>query len=142
MRTAWADPPEGHDRGHDRDEGRHDDGRREEARHDDRRFEEHRFADHDRDRVREYFVAREHEGRCPRGLEQHEHGCLPPGYARRWVVGSPLPPDVVYYPLPPQLVVQLTPPPVGYQYVRVASDILMIAAGTGMVAGAIQDLGR
>ena len=30
----------------------------------------------------------------------------------------------------------------GYRYVRVASDILMIAAGTGMVADAIEDLGR
>jgi Ni/Co efflux regulator RcnB len=33
-------------------------------------------------------------------------------------------------------------PPSGYRYVRVASDILLIAAGTGMVVDAIQDLGR
>jgi len=30
----------------------------------------------------------------------------------------------------------------GCKYVRVASDILMVAAGTGIVADAIQDLGR
>jgi hypothetical protein len=29
-----------------------------------------------------------------------------------------------------------------YRYVRVASDILLIAVGTGMVVDAIEDLGR
>jgi Ni/Co efflux regulator RcnB len=37
---------------------------------------------------------------------------------------------------------QIGVPPRGYRYVRVASDILMIAIGTGMVIDAIQDLGR
>jgi hypothetical protein len=32
-------------------------------------------------------------------------------------------------------------PPPGYRFVRVASDILMIAIGTGMVMDAIYDLG-
>ena len=40
------------------------------------------------------------------------------------------------------LVVKIGVPPAGYQYVRVASDILMIAIGTRMVADAITDLGR
>jgi Ni/Co efflux regulator RcnB len=39
-------------------------------------------------------------------------------------------------------VVRIGPPPSGYKYVRVASDILMIAVGTNMVVDAIQDLGR
>ena len=47
---------------------------------------------------------------------------------------------MIFYNLPPQLETRLSPPPAGYRYVRVASDILMIAAGTGMVAAAIQDL--
>jgi Ni/Co efflux regulator RcnB len=36
---------------------------------------------------------------------------------------------------------KLTLPPPGYRYVRVANDILMIAAGSGLVIDALQDLG-
>jgi hypothetical protein len=54
----------------------------------------------------------------------------------------PLPGDVVYYEVPQPLLVQIGPPPSGYRYMRVASDILMLAIGTGMVVDAIQDLGR
>jgi hypothetical protein len=42
----------------------------------------------------------------------------------------------------PLVPVQIGVPPSGYRYVRVASDILMIAIGTGMVVDAIRDLGR
>jgi len=37
---------------------------------------------------------------------------------------------------------QIGSPPSGYRYVRVASDILLMAVGTRMVVDAIQDLGR
>jgi len=37
--------------------------------------------------------------------------------------------------------VRLGVAPSGYKYVRVASDILLIAIGTSMVVDAIQDLG-
>jgi Ni/Co efflux regulator RcnB len=67
---------------------------------------------------------------------------MPPGQARKWHVGQPLPRDVVYYSVPQPLVLQIGQPPSGYRYVRVASDILMIAIGSGMVVDAIQDLGR
>lgn len=106
------------------------------------RAENHHFQDRDRFAVRNYYAELGRRGHCPPGLAKKHNGCMPPGQVRRWRVGSPLPHGVVYYNLPPSLVVQLTPPPVGYRYVRVASDILMIARGTGMVAAAIQDLGR
>jgi hypothetical protein len=67
---------------------------------------------------------------------------MPPGQAKKWAVGEPLPAGVAVYPLPSQLLVQLTPPPAGYDYVRVAGDILMIGVGSRMVVDAIQDLGR
>ena len=92
--------------------------------------------------VQGYYADSGRHGGCPPGLAKKRNGCMPPGQAKRWRIGATLPPDVVLYNLPPQLVVQLTPPPLGYRYVRVASDILMIAAGTGMVASAIEDLGR
>jgi len=49
---------------------------------------------------------------------------------------------VVFYDLPPVLLGNFGPPPPGYRFVRVASDILMIGIGSGMVVDAINDLGR
>jgi hypothetical protein len=92
--------------------------------------------------VRDYYAEQFRGGRCPPGLAKKHNGCMPPGQAKKWRVGQPLPRDVVYYEVPQPLVVQIGPPPPGYRYVRVASDILMIAIGTRMVADAIQDLGR
>ena len=92
--------------------------------------------------AREYYSEQFRGGRCPPGLAKKNNGCLPPGQAKKWHVGQPLARDVIYYEVPRQLVVQIGVPPPGYRYVRVASDILMIAIGTGMVMDAIQDLGR
>jgi Ni/Co efflux regulator RcnB len=92
--------------------------------------------------VRDYYTEQFRGGRCPPGLAKKHNGCMPPGQAKKWRVGQPLPRDVVYYEVPQPLVVQIGPPPSGYRYVRVASDILMIAVGTRMVVDAIQDLGR
>ncbi|MBO9680510.1 MAG: RcnB family protein [Acidovorax sp.] len=89
-----------------------------------------------------YFGDQYRAGKCPPGLAKKHNGCMPPGQARKWAVGRPLPRDVVYYPLPQSAVVQIGMPPAGYRYVRVASDILLIAIGTGMVIDALQDLGQ
>ena len=101
-----------------------------------------RFVDHQRTRVREYFTREVGAGRCPPGLAKKGNGCMPPGQAKKWAVGRPLPRDVAYYDLPPSLVVELGVPPEGHRFVRVATDILMIAVGTGLVVDAIEDLGR
>jgi Nickel/cobalt transporter regulator len=100
-----------------------------------------RFGDRDHDAVHAYYAKSYGHGHCPPGLAKKGNGCMPPGQARKWAVGRPLPRDVIFYSLPPALVVQLTPPPQGYRYVRVAGDVLMIAAATGMVVDAITDLG-
>jgi Ni/Co efflux regulator RcnB len=92
--------------------------------------------------VHEYYEKEYRGGHCPPGLAKKHNGCMPPGQAKKWHVGRPLPREVVYYDVPPALVVQIGVPPSGYRYVRVASDILMIAVGTGMVVDAINDLGR
>lgn len=100
------------------------------------------FDDRHRVAVREFYE-REYGGkRCPPGLAKKHNGCLPPGQARKWQLGQPLPREVMYYEVPQPLVIQIGIPPSGYRYVRVASDILMIAIGTGMVVDAIKDLGR
>lgn len=94
---------------------------------------------------RDYVVVRDYYsdiGHCPPGLAKKNNGCMPPGQAKKWRVGHPLPPDVIYYDLPPELVVRLSPTSAGYKYVRVGADILKIAVGTGLIVDAIEDLGR
>ena len=100
------------------------------------------FSDRHRTIVHDYYSDEFRRGRCPPGLAKKRNGCTPPGQARKWAVGRPLPQDVIYHDVPPALVVQIGRPPTGYRYVQVASDILLLALGTGMVVDAIQDLGR
>jgi len=130
----WAGKGKGGERG-DRDEDRRGDVREEGP--------ERHFAEQHRVAVREYYQ-HEFEGRrkCPPGLARKHTGCMPPGQEQKWEMGRPLSSDVVVYPVPPELEVRIGVPPAGYKYVRVASDILMIAIGTSVVADAIKDLGR
>lgn len=98
------------------------------------------FTDRHRSVVREYYHEQYRSGHCPPGLAKKNNGCLPPGQAKKWRVGYPLPRDIVVYDLPVSIVRQLGYPPAGHKYVRVASDILMIAVGTGLIVDAIEDL--
>ena len=107
------------------------------------------FHDRQREMAREYY--REHrryrdrdddDRRCPPGLARKHNGCMPPGQARNWRRGEPLPRGVAYQPVPHDLEVRIGPAPRGYRYVDVAGDILMIAVGTAVVVDAIQDLNR
>jgi len=114
-----------------------------EERHDDRRAAgDSHFNDDTRRIIGDYYGKQARAGKCPPGLAKKNNGCLPPGQAKKWQVGRPLPREVIYYDVPPPLVVKIGPPPAGHRYVRVAGDILLIAIGTGMVIDAIQDLGR
>jgi|SRR5579871_3499633 len=128
----WAGKGKGHERGEDRD-GDERGGNGKHAKH---------FDEHHRVAVRDYYEGEYRGGKCPPGLAKKHNGCMPPGQAKKWQMGRPLPPDVVVYDVPPQLVVRIGIPPAGYKYVRAGADILMIAAGTRVVADAIQDLGR
>lgn len=100
-----------------------------------------RFDDRQRSAIHGYYAEQISAGHCPPGLAKKGNGCMPPGQAKKWAIGSPLPPDVIYYDLPPQVVLEIGPPPLGYRFVRVANDILMMAVGTGMIVDAITDLG-
>ena len=100
------------------------------------------FDDDKRAHIHSYYESEFRGGHCPPGLAKKHNGCMPPGQAKKWRMGRPLPQDVVIYDVPPALVIRIGVPPPGYKYVRVASDILLIAAGTRMVADAITDLGR
>lgn len=100
------------------------------------------FGDSQRRAVRDYYSPRVAAGNCPPGLAKKNNGCLPPGQAKQWRRGAPLPGGVVMYPIPRDLEIRLGVPPAGHKYVRVAADILMIAVGTSMVVDAIEDLAR
>jgi Ni/Co efflux regulator RcnB len=101
------------------------------------------FIDRHRAVIRDYYAGEyQSTGRCPPGLAKKHNGCMPPGQAKKWAIGRPLPRDVVFYDLPPAVLGNFGPPPPGYRFVRVASDILMITIGSGMVVDAINDLGR
>ena len=137
-KPEWAGKGKGKSAHNDRS---HDDGK---SRADsDRHSAPQRSHFEERHRVlaREYYGEQFQGGRhCPPGLKKKNNGCMPPGQAKKWTVGRPLPREVIYYEVPQPLVVQIGPPPRGYRYVRVADDILMIAIGTGMVVDAIQNL--
>jgi Ni/Co efflux regulator RcnB len=98
------------------------------------------FKEQHREAARDYYERPENHGFCPPGLAKKGHDCLPPGQVKKWRRGSPLPSGVVYYEVPRSVVLTLGVPPAGYRYVRVASDILLIAVGTSMVVDAIEDL--
>ena len=99
------------------------------------------ISDRDRNTTYSYYRTEYSAGRCPPGLAKKNNGCMPPGQAKKqWEMGRPLPREVYYEELPPTLLRQLSPPPAGYQYVRVANDILMMAVGTRLIAGAVADL--
>lgn len=101
------------------------------------------FSGGHRDAVRTYYVQHYGPGKsCPPGLAKKNNGCQPPGHAKRWHVGQPLPRDVVYYSVPQQVLVQLPPQPAGYRYVRVDGDLLLIALGTLMVIDGMDGLMR
>ncbi len=98
------------------------------------------FQERHREAAQAYYGRPENRGYCPPGLAKKSRDCLPPGQARKWQRGYTLPAGVVYYEVPRSVVLTLGVPPSGYRYVRVASDILLLAVGTGMVVDAIEDL--
>jgi Ni/Co efflux regulator RcnB len=97
------------------------------------------FDDRSHGMARDYY-RRSHAGRhCPPGLSRRGASCVPNG-ARSWILGRPLPHQVVYYDLPARLLIRLPAVPPGYRYARVGGDILMLAVGTGIVVDAMVDV--
>lgn len=140
LSPAAADPPpwskgKGHGKGHGK-------GRAHDAQPAQVHPQEHHFTDDQRVFIRDYYDNQFRRGHCPPGLAKKNNGCMPPGQAKKWQLGRPLPTDVVYYNVPQTIVARIGAPPPGHQYVRVASDILMITVGTRIVAAAIENLGR
>jgi Ni/Co efflux regulator RcnB len=114
--------------------------RKAEKHHDDIRVGGH-FNDQHRAQVRTYYTQHYGNGRsCPPGLMKKNNGCMPPGQARHWVAGQPLPRTVTYYAVPQPVLVQLPAAPYGYRYVRVGNDILLMSAQTSLIVDVIQGI--
>jgi hypothetical protein len=99
------------------------------------------FNEDHRQRVRTYYV--EHYGGpkgCPPGLAKKHNGCMPPGLAKKYTVGQPLPRGVVVYNVPQPVYTYLPAVPVGYRYVRIGNDIVLLSPQSGLVVDVIVNL--
>jgi len=99
------------------------------------------FGDSDRYIINEYYGGEFGRGHCPPGLARKHNGCMPPGHARKWHRGHPLPREVVYYPLPHDLIRRLPPPPPRHRYLPGGGDVLLLS-GSSVVVDAIIDIGH
>jgi len=99
------------------------------------------FNDHHRDAARAYYSERyAHAKHCPPGLAKKHNGCMPPGQAKKWAVGHPVPPGVVVYSVPQPVLVQLPPAPYGYRYARIGNDIVLVQAHNNVIVDVISGL--
>lgn len=99
------------------------------------------FNDQQRNVVRQYYTETYGDGRrCPPGLARKNNGCMPPGQARTWAVGQPVPRNVTVYQVPQQVSMQLPPAPVGYRYERIGGDIVLVRMQNNLIVDIIQGL--
>jgi Ni/Co efflux regulator RcnB len=99
------------------------------------------FNDEHREYARRYYTQHYGDGRrCPPGLAKKNNGCMPPGQARKWAVGQPIPRGVAVYPVPQPVIVQLPPPPYGYRYARIGNDIVLVQSQNNLIVDIIQGL--
>lgn len=92
--------------------------------------------------IHDYYGSQARAGKCPPGLAKKQNGCQPPGQAKKWAKGQPLPAGLGYNNLPPDLLRRLPPPPPQHRYVQIAGDVLLIAVGSSMVIDAVEDILR
>lgn len=72
-------------------------------------------------------------GNCPPGLAKKNNGCMPPGQARKWDVGSTLPADVYIAPVPSALRATLVAPMPGYDYGYVDGGVVLFGTDSRVV---------
>ncbi|HEX7891836.1 MAG TPA: hypothetical protein VF522_20990 [Ramlibacter sp.] len=65
---------------------------------------------------------------CPPGLAKKDNGCLPPGQAKKVVVGHRVPSGADFT-IPPRVLSTLPAPPVGYRYAIVGNQVVLVSRG-------------
>lgn len=83
--------------------------------------------------VREYYVERG----CPTGLVQQGQSCVAPNVVtQRYVIGEPLPQDIIVVELPSELVTRLPALPADYEYRIVDGDLAVVQRSSLIVLDA------
>jgi Ni/Co efflux regulator RcnB len=127
------DKDKGHGHGHDKQDDKH-------GKHDEVRQGAY-FNDQHRAYVHQYYGQHYGKGHsCPPGLAKKNNGCMPPGQARKWAVGQPIPTGVAIYPVPQPILVRLPPPPSGYNYARLGGDIALVYRRDNLIVDIIVGL--
>ena len=140
-----------HDDDHDNGQGKHGEkhgkkhGDKDEKHAEKRQREEIKqgayFNDQQRTTVREYYTTNYGGAkRCPPGLAKKNNGCLPPGQARNWVIGQPVPRGVTVYTVAPPVIRMLPPAPYGYRYARLGGDVVLVQQQNNIIVDIIQGL--
>lgn len=101
------------------------------------------FNDQHRTYARDYYSTHYADGRrCPPGLAKKNNGCMPPGQAKKWDVGQPIPRGVTVYQVPQPVLVHLPPAPYGYRYARIGNDIVLVQQQNNLIVDIIVGLLR
>ena len=78
---------------------------------------------------------------CPPGLAAKNNGCLPPGLAKRYTIGEPLPEDVPYQLITDLMYYGLDRPDGEWLYYLVDGEVLRVADAMFTVLEALGALG-
>jgi hypothetical protein len=75
------------------------------------------------------YLKQNYGRKCPPGLAKKNNGCLPPGIAKKYIIGQQLPESVITN--------SLYPPGYGQKYVQVDKDVLLIEQASRKVIDAV-----
>jgi len=99
------------------------------------------FNDEHRTHARQYYSQTYANARnCPPGLAKKHNGCMPPGQAKKWAVGQPVPRGVAVYTVAQPVLRQLPPAPYGYRYARIGGDIVLVQQRNNVIVDIIAGL--
>ena len=131
---VFADPPEGKRHGKPAHAGKAHKSKSKGKGHGDDRVL-FNLGGNDRDSIRDLLMPH-YRRHCPPGLAKKTPACIPPGQAKKYSIGQPLPRWVDYWPVPGDVLARLPAAPHGAQYVWVDRDILLISEATKKVLDA------
>lgn len=89
-----------------------------------------------------YASQHQRSGRCPPGLAKKNNGCLPPGQAKKWAMGQPLPADAPRQPLPDAVLKKIGMVEKGVEIVRILNDVVVLNKGNRTVLDAVEILAK
>lgn len=89
-----------------------------------------------------YAGQQQRTGRCPPGLAKKNNGCMPPGQAKKWAMGQPLPADAPRQPLPDAVLKKIGMVEKGIEIVRILNDVVVLNKGNRTVLDAVEVFGQ